>query len=148
MDTITKVLVQEHAVFCAVFDQIEQVFPRLTTAQEVKVLSAVVEGLLAGHSKTETEMAYVALDHVLAERGKLQRLHQDHKEIDVHFKQVQGAESFAEAQTHLKKALAASREHFRHEEKVVFPLLERVLSNAALGKFGEVKMREYTAVAA
>ena len=147
MDTITKTLVREHAIFLAVFDQIERVFPRLTSAQEVRVLSTVVEGLLAGHARTETELAYVALDHALEEKGKLQRLHQDRKEIDTHFRQVQVADSLAEAQRLLKEALAASREHFRHEETVVFPMIERVLSGDVLGHFGEVRIREYSAVA-
>lgn len=143
MATITKTLVMEHAVFCAVFDQIERVLPGLKTTQEVKVLSTVVEGVLGRHAETETNLAYAALDHVLAEQGKLDRLHQDHKEIDNHFKRVHGASSLAEAQRLLKKALTASREHFRHEERIVFPLLERVLPGKTLGDLGEARLREY-----
>ena len=144
MESITKVLVQEHGVFCAVFDQIERVFPQLTTTQEVKVLSSVVEGLLAGHAQTETELAYVALDHVLAEKGKLQRLHQEHKEIDANYRKVAKAESLAEATHLLKEALKASREHFKYEELEVFPLTERVLSEDTLENFGEARVRGYS----
>jgi len=147
METIIKTL-QEHAVFCAVFDQIEKVCARLTTAQEFRVLSAVVEGLLARHSRTETELACVALDHVLAQQGKLKRLHQDHQEIDAHFKRVQGAGSLAEAQSQLAKALATSRGHFRNEEKNVFPLIERLLSGEVPGCLEEVRSQEYSTVAA
>ena len=137
MATITTTLVTEHAIFCIVFDQIERLLPGLESTREVKLLSTLVEGLLGKHSEAETDLAYAALDHVLAEKGKLARLRQDHKEIDNNFKLVHGASSLAEAQRLLKEALAASREHFRHEEQIVFPLLERALPGETLIELGE-----------
>jgi len=147
MATIIETLVMEHVVFRAVFDEIERVLPGLNSTQEVRVLSTVVEGVLGRHAETETDLAYAALDHVLAEKGELDHLYQDHKEIDHNFKRVRGASSLAEAQRLLKKALAASREHFRHEERVVFPLLERALPSETLIELGETWAQEYPAVA-
>ena len=147
MATITSTLIMEHAVFCAVFDQIERVLPGLKSVPEVRVLSTVVEGLLAGHAETEADLAYAALDHVLAEKGELDRLHHDHKEIDNNFKRLHTVSNLAEAQLLLKKALAASREHFRYEERVVFPLLERVLAGETLGYLGEASLRKYPILA-
>ncbi len=137
----------EHAIFCAVFDQIERVLPGLKSVQEVKVLATVVEGLLAGHAETEADLAYAALDHVLAEKGELDRLHHDHKEIDHNFKRLHSVSGLAEAQLLLKRALAASREHFRYEERVVFPLLERVLPGETLGCLGEASLRKHPVIA-
>ncbi|MCU0782637.1 MAG: hemerythrin domain-containing protein [Verrucomicrobia bacterium] len=147
MSTITKALVMEHAVFCAVFDQIERVCPRMGTAQEVKLLAAVVEGLLNGHAETEKNLAYSALDHVLKDDDRLNRLHQDHHEIDEHFHCVQRVNDPAEAQRLLRKALAATREHFRREEQIVFPFLERVLQAETLAALGETWMSSYLASA-
>jgi hemerythrin-like domain-containing protein len=147
MATIIETLVMEHVVFRAVFDEIERVLPGLNSTQEVRVLSTVVEGVLGRHAETETDLAYAALDHVLAEKGELDHLYQDHKEIDHNFKRVRGASSLAEAQRLLKKALAASREHFRHEERVVFPLLKRALPSETLIELGETWLREYPVVA-
>jgi hemerythrin-like domain-containing protein len=147
MATIIETLVMEHVVFRAVFDEIERVLPGLNSTQEVRVLSTVVEGVLGRHAETETDLAYAALDHVLAEKGELDHLYQDHKEIDHNFKRVRGASSLAEAQRLLKKALAASREHFRHEERVVFPLLKRALPGETLIELGETWLREYPVVA-
>jgi len=148
MTSITTTLITEHAVFCAVFDQIERVLPGLISVAEVKVLSTVVEGLLAGHADTEANLAYAALDHVLAEKGQLDRLHHDHKEIDNNFKRLHGVSNLAEAQALLKKALAASRDHFRYEERVVFPLLERVLPGEMLSDLGHASRRKFPAFAA
>ncbi len=148
MATITTTLVTEHAIYCAVFDEIERLVPGLESTREVRLLSTMVERLLGKHAETETNLAYAALDHVLAEKGKLDRLHQDHKEIDRNFKRVHDVSSVAEAQLLLKKALAASREHFRYEERVVFPLLERVLPGETLNDLGEASLRKYPVIAA
>jgi len=148
MATITATLIMEHAIFCTVFDQIERVLPGLNSVPEVRVLSIVVEGLLAGHADTEANLAYAALDHVLAEKGKLDRLHRDHKEIDDNFKRLHSVGGLAEAQLLLQKALAASREHFRFEERVLFPLLERVLPGDTLDDLGKASLRKYPVIAA
>jgi len=91
---------------------------------------------LAGHGETETNLAYAALDHVLADRGMLKQLHQDHHEIDDHFKRIHQATDPAVALRLLKKALAATREHFRREEKTVFPMLEKTLQPDTLWTLG------------
>lgn len=137
MPTITQALVLEHAVFRTVFDQLERVLPAARSAHEVGLLATVAEGLLRRHGETEEDLAYSALDHVLNEDGRLDRLHQDHREIDDHFKHVHRATNLAEAQRLLRKALTASREHFRREEQTVFPFLERVLQPETLGTLGE-----------
>src|SRR5208282_4375611 len=108
METITKALIMEHGVFREVFDQIERVLAGTQSASEVKLLASVVEGLLNRHGETETNLAYSALDHALADRGALKRLYQDHHEIDDQFKRLQRATDAAEAQRLLKKALAAT----------------------------------------
>jgi hemerythrin-like domain-containing protein len=147
MSTITQALVMEHAVFRTVFKQIERAITKAGSAQEVKLLAAVVEGLLRDHAETEKSLAYSVLDHVLKEDGRLSRLHQDHHEIDGHFKRVHRATALAEARRLLKKALAATREHFRREEDIIFPFLERVLRPETLATLGETAMAGYSASA-
>jgi len=136
METITNVLITEHAVFCEVFNQIERVLAGPKSAPEVKMLGSVVEGLLRDHAETETHLAYSALDHALADRGALERLFQDHHEIDDRFERIHRTTDPAEAQLLLKKALAATREHFRREEKNVFPILEQTLQLDTLWTLG------------
>jgi hemerythrin-like domain-containing protein len=147
MSSITKALIMEHAVFRVVFHQVEQVFPKAGSAQEVKLLATVVEGLLSGHGETEKNLAYSVLDHVLKEDDRLNRLHQDHREIDEHFKRVHRANDLAEVKGLLKTALAATCEHFRREEEIVFPFLERVLRPETLKTLGETWIGSYSAFA-
>ena len=64
--TITEALVAEHNTFLIVFDQIERVLPGLVTPTELRTMAGIVERLLESHAKTEANLAYLALDHVLA----------------------------------------------------------------------------------
>ncbi len=134
---ITEALVAEHVIFLTVFDQIERVLPSLTTPTEVRTMASIVGGLLEDHGKVETDLAYLALDHVLADNGELKRMHQDHHEIDDRLRKVHTAKTCAESRRLLKLVITASREHFRGEERNVFPLMEKALHKdtlAALGK--------------
>jgi hemerythrin-like domain-containing protein len=145
---ITDALVAEHNIFLTVFDQIERVLPSLATPVEVQTMAKIVEGMLEGHAKTETELAYLALDHVLENDGELVRLHQDHHEIDDRLRKVHTAKTCAEARRLLKLAILSSREHFRWEERLVFPLLERTLQAETLNQLGKTWLQRETATTA
>jgi hemerythrin-like domain-containing protein len=134
---ITEALVAEHTTFLTVFDQIERVLPSLATQTEVSTMASMVEGLLESHAKTETNMAYLALDHVLEQNGELKRMHQDHREIDDRLRMVHTAKTCAVARKLLKSALLASREHFQLEERSVFPFIEKVLQQDTLAELGQ-----------
>jgi len=138
---ITEALVAEHTIFLSVFDQIERVLPSLTTLVEVATMARIVEGLLEGHAKMETNLAYLALDHVQEHNGELKHMHQDHHEIDDRLRQVHTANTCARARRLLKVAITASREHFRAEERSVFPLLEKVLHEETLTELGRTWMQ-------
>ena len=142
---ITEALIAEHTIFLNVFDQIERVLPSLATPAEVQTMASIVEGLLEGHAKTETNLAYLALDHVMEHKGELKRMHQDHDEIDDRLRKVHSASSCAQARRLLKSAIAASREHFRAEERSVFPLLERTLQEETLTELGRDWMQREAA---
>lgn len=134
---ITDALVAEHTIFLTVFDQIERYLPSLATPMEIRTMAAIIEGMLERHVSHETELAYAALDHVLADGGRLEQMYQDHQELDQRLKKVQTTENCAEARRLLKAALASSREHFVLEERVIFPLLEKAMSTEALRELGK-----------
>ena len=110
-------------------------------------MARIVEGLLEGHARTETDLAYKALDHVQEHNGELKQMHQDHHEIDDRLRQVHTAKTCAEARHLLKAAIKASREHFRGEERSVFPLLEKALQPETLTALGEIWMQRQPAPA-
>jgi hemerythrin-like domain-containing protein len=142
---ITEALVAEHTIFLGVFDQIERVLPSLATPAETRTMATIVEGLLAAHAKAETDLAYLALDHVLAHNGELKHMHQEHQEIDDRLRMVHTAKTCAEARRLLKATLTATREHFRCEERSVFPLLEQALRKETLLELGRAWMQRQAA---
>jgi len=145
---ITEALAAEHTIFLTVFDQIERMLPSLTTTAEVRTMASIVEGLLETHAKTETNLAYLALDHVLANNGELKRMHQDHQEIDDGLRKVHTVNTCAEARRLLKAAIVSTREHFQGEERSVFPLLEKVLQAETLTELGQTWMQRPAPAAA
>ncbi len=134
---ITEALTAEHTIFLGVFDQIERALPSLATPAEIRTMARIVEGLLEGHARTETDLAYLVLDHMLENDGALKRMHQDHHEIDDRLRKVHTARTCAEARRLLKAALVASREHFQGEERYVFPFLEKTLREETLLELGK-----------
>jgi hypothetical protein len=134
---ITDALIAEHTIFLGAFDEIERVLPSLVTPTEVKTMASIVEGMLRSHAEAEANLAYLALDHVLQDKGELKRMHQDHHEIDERLKKVHSAKTCAEGRRLLKSALLASREHFHAEERGLFPLLEKVLQRDTLLQLGK-----------
>lgn len=133
---ITEALRIEHTVFCAVFDQVERALPSVSTPLELQTLAKIVESLLTGHAERETNLAYLALDHTLANKGELDRLYEEHHEIDQRLKAVFNAKTGAEGRRLLKAAIGFSREHFRMEEQFFFPLMENVLQPETLEELG------------
>ena len=136
--TIIDGLVAEHRVFLMLFDQVEQALPGIKTVEEIGLLCRLLEAPLHDHGGAETDLAYIALDHILHQKNHLTRLHHDHQEIDVLLKKVEGIKDLQKARTQLKMALDACRAHFSEEERDVFPLIEKTLQSETLQILGKV----------
>ena len=134
---VTEAIALEHATLSRVFDQVERVLPRLRSAAEVGTMAAMLEGLLTTHAELEINFAFVALDHALRHKRRLTTLHEDHRELDDRFCQVHEAPTCERARRLLRAAMRAAREHFRDEERSLFPAVERALGLGALTALGE-----------
>src|SRR5690349_11794944 len=134
---ITEILMAEHAVFHNLFDHIEAVVPRVRTLAEVKLLAAVVEKLHAPHAKTEDDLFIEPLEHCFDQIGQCEPFHEEHRRIEGALARVQSVKTLKDAKNILLKAIAASREHFDKEERIVFPLAEEVLKSETLAELGK-----------
>ena len=141
---ITEILMAEHVVFHNLFDHIETVVPHIKTTAEVKALAAVVEKLHGSHSKTEDDLFIEPLEHCFQQIGQNETFHDEHQQIEQALARVHTAKTLKDAKKILLGAIAASREHFDKEERIVFPMAERVLNSKTLIKLGEqwLKRRE------
>jgi hemerythrin-like domain-containing protein len=136
--TIIDGLVAEHRVFLMLFEQVERALPGVKTVDEIGLLCRLLEAPLHDHGGAETDLAYIALDHILHQKNRLTRLHHDHQEIDVLLKRVEGIKDLPKARTQMKAALEACRAHFSEEERTVFPLIEKTLQHETLLVLGKV----------
>jgi hemerythrin-like domain-containing protein len=141
---ITDILLAEHMVFHNVFDHIEDRLPALQTLAEVKALAEVMESLLSAHSRTEEDLVFAPLEHCLEQIGQRDTFENEHHEIDAGLLKVREARQLADARRLLSAAVQASRKHFDHEERIVFPIAERVMKAKTLNELGKtwLKARE------
>jgi hemerythrin-like domain-containing protein len=138
---ITDVLRAEHAVFHDLFDHIETSVPHLKTLAEVKALAAVVEKVHAPHSQTEDDLFMEPLEPYFDQMGQQKTFHDEHEHIEAVLTAVQTARTLKAAKKTLLNAIAASRKHFDKEERIVFPMAERILKAKSLSDLGETWLR-------
>jgi hemerythrin-like domain-containing protein len=139
---ITQVLMAEHAVFHNLFDHIESVAPRLKTLGEVKSLATLVDKVMAPHSKTEDDLFIEPLEHCFDQIGQNETFHEEHRLIEEMLASVHKARTLQDAKKILLKAIAATRKHFDKEERIVFPMAERVLKTKTLSDLGAEWLRK------
>jgi len=138
---ITEILVAEHVVFHNLFDHIEKTLPRLKTLAEVKSLAATLDALMRPHAGTEDDLLMGQLEHCLEQLGQSETFHEEHEQIDAQLAEVQKARGPKQARDLLLRAVLRSREHFDKEERIVFPMAERVLKAKTLSDLGRQWMK-------
>ncbi|HVM49536.1 MAG TPA: hypothetical protein VMU04_16020 [Candidatus Acidoferrum sp.] len=143
---ITEALLAEHLVFHNLFDHIEATAPRLKTLAEVKSLAGLMESMLKAHSDTEDELFIGPLEHCFDQIGQRDAFLEEHQEIDGNLKKVQAAKQVKRACELLIAAVGYSRWHFDREERIVFPMAERMLKAKTLTALGQTWMEQRTRV--
>jgi hemerythrin-like domain-containing protein len=141
---ITEALFAEHLVFHNMFDHIEAAAPKLKTLTEIKALAALMESLLKAHSDTEDELFIGPLEHCFEQIGQRDAFLEEHQEIDASLRNLQQARHLKKARELLLAAVAYSRKHFDKEERIVFPLAERVLNSKTLTALGHTWIEQRT----
>jgi hemerythrin-like domain-containing protein len=139
---ITEALFAEHLVFYHMFDHIEAAAPKFTTLGEIKSVAAMVEKMLKAHSDTEDALFLGPLEHCFEQMGQRDSFLEEHQEMDGALRAVQKATRLKAASELLLAAVAHSRRHFDREERIVFPLAERVLKSKTLSELGKKWMEQ------
>jgi hemerythrin-like domain-containing protein len=134
---ITQALQAEHVVFHNLFDWVERQAPRARTLSEVRMLAGLLDSMLAVHSKVEDVLLVEPLEPSLHQLGQHENFHAEHDEIDRQLEAARGARAVVKARQHLARAVTLSRRHFDKEERIIFPMAEKVLSARTLTHLGE-----------
>jgi hemerythrin-like domain-containing protein len=134
---ITEILMAEHAVFHSLFDHIEATVPEAQTLAVVRLLAVTMEKLTAPHSKTEDTLFIEPLEHYFDQIGHQATFHHEHEVIEQSLVKVMKTRDLKLAKKLLLAAVVASRKHFDKEERIVFPMAERVLKARTLTELGK-----------
>ncbi len=145
---ITEALLAEHLVFHNMFDSVEAMAPAFKTLSEIKAVAAVMESLMKVHAGTEDDLFLGPLEHCFEQLGQRDSFIAEHQEMDGNLQRVQKATRLEEARGLLLIAVRHSRRHFDREERIVFPMAERVLKGETLVELGRVWMEQRTRVPA
>ena len=143
---ITDILRAEHTVFHHLFDHIEATAPRIKTLAEVKLLALLVDKVMSPHSRTEDELFIEPLEPCFEQIGQNETFHHEHKMIEESLVKVGKARTLKEAKQLLLGTIAATRSHFDKEERIVFPLAERVMNAKTLSDLGGQWMKRREAM--
>ena len=138
---ITDILRAEHTVFHHLFDYIEATIPKLKTLGEVKSFATLADKVMAPHSQTEDDLFIEPLEHCFEQIGQRETFHHEHELIEQTFAKVHKARELAGAKKLLLGAITASRKHFDKEERIVFPMAERILKAKTLTDLGSEWMK-------
>ena len=144
---ITDALLAEHLVFHNMFDHIEATASGIKKLEEIKTVAALLESLLKSHSDTEDELFIGPLEHCFEQIGQRDAFLYEHQEIDGNLRLVQKAKQLKQARRLLLAAVAYSRQHFDKEERIVFPMAERILKSKTLLSLGQTWMDQRMRVA-
>jgi hemerythrin-like domain-containing protein len=145
---ITEALLAEHVVFHNLFDHIEGALPHLRALAEVRALAQLLQAVLESHSKVEDELIIEPLEHCFAQLGQQETFHEEHEEIDASLKEAVQARNLKTARQLLQAAVVASRHHFDKEERIIFPMAEKVLKGKTLTALGQAWMEQRKAIVA
>lgn len=143
---ITEALFAEHMLFHNMFDHLETMAPGYKTLAEVQAMAALLEAMLKAHSDTEDELFLGPLEHCFEQIGQRDAFVEEHQEMDGALQRVKQARRLKEAREMLLAAVAHSRRHFDCEERIVFPMAERMLKAKNLTALGRAWVDQRTRV--
>ena len=112
----------------------------------MKSLALLLDKVMSPHSKTEDDLFIDPLEHCFDQIGHKETFHHEHELIEATLVKVTKARTLKDAKRLLLSVIAASRKHFEKEERIVFPMAERILKAQTLSDLGQkwMKRREGT----
>lgn len=139
---ITEALQAEHLVFHNMFDHVEKAVPKLKTIAEIKAISALMESVMHAHSKTEDDLFIAPLEPSFEQIGQRETFHHEHELIEKNLALVREVKQVKLARQLLLGTVVLCRSHFDKEERIVFPLAEKILKHKTLLELGATWMKQ------
>ncbi len=121
---LTDALLGEHAVFYALFAQIDDLLEDAGSARELAAALALVRPALVSHAKLEDELLFPALSRSGQPSGPVPVMQSEHDQIDKLLARIETIEDLDVMRTTVASLLELVREHFLKEEHVLLPMAD------------------------
>ena len=133
---LTDALLAEHVVFHSIFASITKEMPQFKTIEEFRTVAKMLLGTLEAHGRAEHDLLLPPIEPFLQEIGHLENFHQEDDAIIDNLRETAESQDLVAAKSHLHRALRLATEHFDKEERLVFPLAEKHISEESLHALG------------
>lgn len=120
----TDALLGEHAVFYALFDQIEELLDDAGSARELTLAIELVRPGLVAHAKLEDELLFPELARANPSSGPLPTMRSEHQQIDELLERIVNMDDLETLRPTISSLLELVREHFLKEEHVLLPMAD------------------------
>ena len=135
---LIDILLGEHGVFYAMFDNLDQRVPKSKRMGEVRSIARTLYAALASHTRLEDELLYPNLESHMRDATPLNGLREEHADIHRILDVAQDAQQTFEGKDRLLHVLAVARRHFAKEEQVLFKAARKHLSEELLHDLGRM----------
>lgn len=130
---ITDALLGEHAVFYALFEELERIADSDAPLAAKQMMVRTIGHVLLSHAKLEDELLFPALGQLPPVRVMLA----DHEQIERLFEDLGGGTPPADFSSAVGHAIDLTRDHFNKEEMVLLPYADAHLEVSVLERLGE-----------
>jgi hemerythrin-like domain-containing protein len=134
---LTDALLGEHAVFYALFDQIETATTATTSVTRLQEITMVLRAVLLSHADLEEDLLFLALEPFMGVDGPLAVMRAEHNEIEQALQQIEDIPDPNDATDAISQALSLIRNHFRKEEEILFAMARQMLDDDTQIRLGK-----------
>ncbi len=134
---LTDMLRGEHAVFGALFDEIEEMASFAGELAQIESAMTVLSTEVKSHASLEEKLLFPALEPHLETGELVTEMLSEHEQIQSGLGRIENARGLDEAIEAVRQTLAIARNHFKNEEEKFYALAEEVLDDETLIELGE-----------
>lgn len=133
---IIDALLGEHAVFYAMFDQIESAPLQREPLAALAVRAAQLEAALSSHARLEEELLFSRLEQAIGPHGPLAVMRAEHEEIEAGLATFGDIAEQGDAVGRLRDVIVTARDHFAKEEQALYMMARVHLDDGDLERLG------------
>ncbi len=134
---LTDMLRGEHAVFRALFDEIEEMASFAGEVAQIESAMTVLATEIKSHAALEEKLLFPALEPHVKTGELLAEMYADHEKIRSGLGRIENARDLNEALEAVRQTLGIAREHIKNEEEKLYALAEEVLDDETHTRLGE-----------